>query len=97
MQKFAQKLPKIAKIPKYNAVIQILLNLSTYFCIFQRKIFFVIKISSKKVAVEPRAGVNEAIICSKSAENCKYSYLQCNNSNTIEFLNIFLSLLGKHI
>ena len=53
-------------------------------------------ISSKKVAIEPRAGVNEGKICPKTAENCKYSYFQYNNSNTIESFCMFLSLLGKH-
>ena len=29
-------------------------------------------ILSKKVVIEPTAGVNEAKICPKTAENCKY-------------------------
>ena len=65
--------------------------------VFLRETFFDTMISSKKVVMKPRAGRNEAKICPKTAENCKYSYLQCNNSNTIESFNIFLSLLGKQI
>ena len=40
-------------------------------------------ISSKKVVIEPTAGVNKAKIYPKIVENCKHSYLQCNNSNTV--------------
>ena len=47
-------------------------------------------ILSKKVVIEPTAGVNEAKICRKIAENCKYSNLQCNNSNIFLYFNIFL-------
>ena len=52
-------------------------------------------ISSKKVVIESRAGVIEAKICLKTAENCKYSYLQFNNSNTIEFLKHIFVSFGK--
>ena len=37
-QTFSQNLPKIANIPIYNAIIQILLNFSTYFCLFWENI-----------------------------------------------------------
>ena len=95
-QKFAPKLPKIPNIPKYIAVIQILFKLSTYFCVFQRK-FFGTMVSSKKLVIEPTAGVNEVKICPKIVLYCKYFYLQCINSNTIEFFNIFFPLMGKYV
>ena len=50
-------------------------------------------ISSKKVVIEPTARVNKAKIYHKIAENCKYSYLQCNNLNIILYFNIFLCFL----
>ena len=51
--------------------------------------------SSQKLVIEPTAGVNEAKICLNIAENHKYSSLQCNNSNTIKFFNIFLCFSEK--
>ena len=36
-QKFPQKLLKIANIPIWSVIIQILFNISTYFCVSQRK------------------------------------------------------------
>ena len=59
-------------------------------------------ISSKKVVIEPTARVNKAKIYPKIAENCKYSYLQCNNLNIILYFNVFLcffcfSYLGTRI
>ena len=54
-------------------------------------------ISSKKVVIEPTAGVNEAKICPKIAENCKYSYfpMQLNYPNIIQYFNIFLCFSEK--
>ena len=39
--------------------------------------------------------MNEAKICLKITENCKYSYLQCNSSNTTKGFNIFLCFSEK--
>ena len=53
------------------------------FLCFSKKTYQGAMISSKKVVIEPTAGVNEANICQITSKNCKYFYLQCNNSNII--------------
>ena len=82
----------MATIPKYNAIIQILLNFQHILC-FSDKAYLATIIS----VIEPIAGVNKAKVYLKIAENCKFSYLQSNNSNMIESLNLFLHLLEKQI
>ena len=57
---------------------------------FSERAYLGTMILSKKVVREPTAGVNEAKICPKIAENCKYFNLQCNNSNIFLYFNIFL-------
>ena len=53
-------------------------------------------ISSKKVVKEPTAGgVNEAKLCPKIAENCKYFCIKCNNSKFIQYFDIFLCFQKK--
>ena len=46
-------------------------------------------ISGQKVFIEQTAGVKVATMCLKIAENCKYLYLQCHNSNTINLSTYF--------
>ena len=69
------KLPKIASLPIYSVIVQILFSISTYFCVSQRKI------SLNLLVIKLMARIRETKICPKSAENFKYSYLQCNYSN----------------
>ena len=62
---------------------------------FSERAYLGTMILSKKVVIEPTAGVNEAKMCPKIAENCKYSNLQCNNSNIFLYFNIFLCFSEK--
>ena len=56
-------------------------------------------ISVKNAAREPMAGVNEAKICPKIAKNYQklliFLYIKCNNSNIIQYFNIFLCFTKK--
>ena len=52
-------------------------------------------ISSKKVVIEPTAGMNKEKICTKIGKSCKYFYLPCNNSNPIKSFNILLCFSRK--
>ena len=149
-----KKLPKNFNIPNYNAIIHILLNLSTYFCLFWESIsgyyefkpkggprtnswsewginlpkhspklqifnamilqcnnshtiikmfniflFFWESISEyrdfkeKKWLKKPTAGVNKAKVYPKTAQTCKYSYFQWNDSN-IKYFKIFSFLFN---
>ena len=53
------------------------MNFLTYF-VSSGKTYLSTMSPNQKVAIEPRAEVNQAKICPKTAKNCKYSYLQCN-------------------
>ena len=45
---------------------------------------------------EPTAGgVNEAKLFPKIAENCEYFCIKCNNSNIIQYFDIFLCFQKK--
>ena len=62
---------------------------------FTKKAYLGSMISGKKVVIEPTAGVSEAKISPKIAENCLYSYIKCNNSNIIQYFKIFLCFTKK--
>ena len=92
-QKFAPKLPKIARYSYVKCNNSNSIQYFNIFLCFSETAYLGTMILSKKVVIEPTAGVNEAKICPKIAENCKYSNLQCNNSNIFStFQHIFVFL-----
>ena len=80
-QIFAHKLPKIANIPIQNVIIEVLFNFSPYFLCFTKKEYLGSMISSKKVVIEPTAGVNEAKIWPTFAKMC---YIPIQKHNQIQ-------------
>ena len=86
-------LVKNSEIANHNANTNESLNI---FCfVFLGKHIWVSWFSSQKVLIEWAAGVNKAKICWKTFGNCKYSYLQCNNSNAIHIFMIFWESISK--
>ena len=74
-QNFAPKLPKIAKHSYIKCNNSNSIQYFNIFLCFSERACLGTMISSKKLIIEPTAGVNEAKICPKIAENCKYSNL----------------------
>ena len=71
MEKYNRKDYGFKKVVMFflKVIIRILFFASTYLC-FLEKAYLSTMISSKKVVIEPTAGVNEAKICPKIAQNC---------------------------
>ena len=95
--KFAQKLLKIANILQYIQCSNSNIIQSFNIFIFFRAGFFDAMISSKKVVIEPRAGVNEAKICPKTAKNCKYSLLQNARIQILMNFSTYFCLFWENI
>ena len=97
--------PNLTQYPKFTSNLAIFgsflqkfssyFKTSTYFLTYPKGEYLPTMISDKNAVREPTAGVNEAKICLKIAENCSYFCIKCNNSNIIQYFNIFLCFTKK--